>query len=664
MVCKPCTIPRLVPIRPALVNRPILLQRSGAFRRSRPLSHLTAPETAPRRARLPQIVLATGSGAVVLYWLNLTGSPKIENQEIQGLRSNTNPGTITVSPSSKSHHDDIIEDGVFLWGSNRNGIVAPGSGAEVVKKPTLLPFFREEALRDLVLHEKYAVAVDARGDLYLWGSNIPISEDGRPHKTLGNCDIKQICCTRNKVYALARSGKIYVLPAGVEMGNANQGLTGEFQSSATSDWWPKWLGGSGHANSSSACLNVDPSAKPLAWREKFTSISAGDHHLLAITSKGRTFASPVDFQANNHGQLGVKLVKLNTLSGPSTIPFNPLAMSNEESESKDKLTKRLPPQLSWLSDTTSPIENNSNNEGTTKSVIGEARDIAVDVVPETDVQFSTTLHEVPALRQLTAVQAVCGSRHSLVLTSTGDVLAFGANEFGQLGAGTSLLFPALPAPTEVDLPRSRDYSTTCIGLAAGGDTSYLIVEKQDTKNSRKTVEVLAAGHGQYGGAGNGQWTHQASPVKVKTISGLIEFPTSNDEAGAAGSEKAQTIFPIGIRNISVGKTHVAAVLDNAVSCDGKSFGRDVFLWGQNADCQLGNQKRANVAIPQHISPLPKLNKDNPAKEAGEVVSSGTISPMPHHRLQLTPSKKIAKRQAEETVTAGWGTTAVYWRLLE
>lgn len=177
----------------------------------------------------------------------------------------------------------------------------------------------------------------------------------------------------------------------------------------------------------------------------------------------------------------------------------------------------------------------------------------------------------------------------------------------------------------------------------------------------------------------------------RTRDHLRSFPYApehlTDQLWRTGSEKAQTVFPIKIHHISVGKTHVAAVLDNAVSSGGKDFGRDVFLWwveavyffvkhafvhkltidvwfvqlpppqkkrGHNADCQLGNQKRANLAVPQHISPLPRPELQNPSlREVTETIESGTSSPMPHNRLQLSPKKRIARHDAEETVTAGW-----------
>ncbi|EGG10065.1 uncharacterized protein MELLADRAFT_103408 [Melampsora larici-populina 98AG31] len=554
------------------------------------------------KLQLPTIILTGSLTGILLLWINLKTSNPISNEEFQKVLQQDNESGLTNTPQSTKSNTTYPESNVFIWGSNRNGIPAPGSDTEIIKKPIPLPFFQEEALRDLVLHEKYAVAVDSRGDLYQWGSQTPSNQTLKPTNILSNHDIKQIACTSYKIYALSKSGKVYIIPSGTkETSTHDQTLNKQNRS-----WWPWWLGGSNDSKSQLVCLKIDSEENQLSWREKFTSISAGDHHLLAITSKGRTFASAVDLQANSHGQLGLKQVKLNKISQQSClVPLNPLAISDTVSKPINPLT----PQLPWLPD--DPLRKNSKPEVPVSKVTPLESTIAdLGIEPEHDINFCTTLHEIPALRQLNIVQIACGSSHSLVRTATGDVLAYGSNLYGQLAAGASLLFPALPAPTEVDMPRSKDYSRKCIGLAAAGDTSYLVTEKEDVKLHRKTIEVLAAGYGQFGGVGNGQWNHQASPVKVKTISGLME-------------------------------------------------------WGHNVDYQLGNRKRANLSIPQHISPLPKIPKDESRSKAMTTeIESGTSSPMPHHRLQLNPKKKIARKDAEETVVAGWDTTAVYWRLIQ
>lgn len=68
---------------------------------------------------------------------------------------------------------------------------------------------------------------------------------------------------------------------------------------------------------------------------------------------------------------------------------------------------------------------------------------------------------------------------------------------------------------------------------------------------------------------------------MKTISGLLEW-----------NENLQEIEPIPIKQLSVGNTHIAVVLDNAVQQPGGiAFGRDVFVFGKNEFGELGTGKR-------------------------------------------------------------------------
>ena len=92
------------------------------------------------------------------------------------------------------------------------------------------------------------------------------------------------------------------------------------------------------------------------------------------------------------------------------------------------------------------------------------------------------------------------------------------------------------------------------------------------------IEVYASGSGMWGQLGNGVWNQiQHRPVRVKTLQGLSEW-----------SEHLGRKINIGIRYMSVGENHVAAVLDNDVS--GGVGGRDVYIWGCGEAYQLGHGK--------------------------------------------------------------------------
>jgi len=151
---------------------------------------------------------------------------------------------------------------------------------------------------------------------------------------------------------------------------------------------------------------------------------------------------------------------------------------------------------------------------------------------------------VPALRGVDVRQAVAGDRTSFVVTRRdGRVLAWGANEYGQLGLGATMTLQDVAVPTEVVLSRytERGTSNRCVNVAAGvfflcsssinllnlryagGDLTFFTVERDLPTGDSRVVDVLACGNGQWGGLGNASYsTVQGTPVKVKNISGVLE----------------------------------------------------------------------------------------------------------------------------------------------
>lgn len=84
----------------------------------------------------------------------------------------------------------------------------------------------------------------------------------------------------------------------------------------------------------------------------------------------------------------------------------------------------------------------------------------------------------------------------------------------------------IPTPAEVALNKHapRDGALVCTQIAAGGDSSFFVTRREEPERPAIT-ELYAAGNGQFGAIGNGLWNHQAAPVKIKTLSGLLECET-------------------------------------------------------------------------------------------------------------------------------------------
>ena len=132
---------------------------------------------------------------------------------------------------------------------------------------------------------------------------------------------------------------------------------------------------------------------------------------------------------------------------------------------------------------------------------------------------STTASSLPVLVHLpagvVAVAVGAGDSHSLVVTSTGAVYAFGKNSFGQLGDGTTTnrLVPVL-----VHMPSG----VKATAAAAGGVSPTSKVPNADYSLAlTSTGAVYAWGGGGNGQLGNGGTSNSSVPVLTKLPSGVV-----------------------------------------------------------------------------------------------------------------------------------------------
>ncbi|GAA6056491.1 hypothetical protein JCM3770_007028 [Rhodotorula araucariae] len=591
---------------------------------------------------------------------------------------------------------------VFLWGRNTHGVVSPSSNSAVppsVKRPSASPALSSFVLRDLALSATYGVAVDARGDVLQWGAGYSSEGTAGVEKTLAGKDlIKAVPTEEGKVFALGKTGDVWVF-ASDKAAQRPAGQPVDIANGARDGGW-MWVFGKGtlwgrDGGSHVEALKVGTDVK-LEKGEKFISLSAGASHVLALTSHGRSFALPLCLSANTHGQLGVRSVSLLAPPHPGSSPAGALTVRLDPDERLNELDwatqqqarqpKRIDPLL--LPPVAPPTPADPSPKGSLVPALGVPAamqeptqirlhpDAAQHAALERSIHFCTTLHEIPALKGIEVAELVAGKKHSLARLggkAEGRVLAWGANNYGQLGLGPSLSYPLIPVPTEVPFLRSAAYTgsnksahVSCERVAAGGNVSYFV-----TRTQENGVDLLATGQGQFGALGYGQWAHATSPVRVKSVSGLREW-----------NEKTGKVEFVGIKDVQAGEGHVAVVLDNAVQHgDGSAFGRDVFVWGYNEHYQLGTGRRSNLPTPQHLAPLPYPGSSPTAVAAAQAptptpaegaLTSGTASPMPHNRMQLSPSLPAPSLKdarlprgtiVEEAIVAGDGGSGVYWRIV-
>ncbi|KAJ5174431.1 uncharacterized protein N7482_000308 [Penicillium canariense] len=463
---------------------------------------------------------------------------------------------------------------VYIWGSNAYKVVDPGSNDKDIKTPRRFKYFNGQVLRDFKVDEKSGAAITESGDLIQWGKGFS-ETDFKPSKTLTGKNLKSVALSENRVIALSSDGSVFSLPISKE----EQGTGPKPRESS---WVPFWAG-----QSTLSYRLLKPS---LGLGEKVTAVSAGQEHVLLLTSSGRVFTAAASTEHYpSLGQLGV--------SG-----------------------------LTWSTRAKGPVD---------------------------------ACHEVTALKGSKVTQISTGDYHALALTKDGRVFAWGDNSFGQLGVEYEPELPYKDTPFALPLHKlygRGKYSSTATNIAAGGAGSFFMVDakrilgpEEEPKDVRDlnsvTADTWSCGRGIWGTLGTGRWIHlQDSPSKVKDLSGLAEY-----------DEKKKQMSPIRLRYISVGTTHVAAVMDNKTSVSSETtesldksrdFGLDVLWWGGNEHFQLGTGKRTNLPRPSYIKAPSESKKDEP--EA---------------RLQIMPQHKgkVGNRSVnmEQRVECGRHVSAIY-----
>jgi alpha-tubulin suppressor-like RCC1 family protein len=253
----------------------------------------------------------------------------------------------------------------------------------------------------------------------------------------------------------------------------------------------------------------------------FTAISTGAYHAAALTSDGDVYA----WGFNYYGQLG---------DGTTTDEPTPV-------------------QSVFPTGTTITQLATGNGHNLALTSTGEVYAWGYNVTGQCG-DGTTTDRATPGLVLLpegvTVTSVGAGWTYSLAVTSTGELLSWGGNEYGQLGDGTT---------TDRDTPVSVELPTGVTVTAASGGSNHSLAVTS-------TGELLSWGGNEYGQLGDGTLTARETPVAVLSPEGV----TVTDVRGG--------------QNFSFALTTTGAVL----------------AWGLNASGQLGDGTTCDRYVPGDV----------------------------------------------------------------
>ena len=346
-------------------------------------------------------------------------------------------------------------------------------------------------------------------------------------------------------------------------------------------------------------------------------ISAGSNHSLASRDDGTLWA----WGGNTGGQLG----NGTTTSAPRSAPAVHLVTGAKVIEAGDSASfaGRVNDQfLAWGSNSSGRLGDGSTNQKLWPVVHGSLT--AVNQVSAGSGGHTLALRSdgtvwawgsnssgqlgigstssqqtspvaVSTLSNITAVAA--GSSHSLALTQTGQVYAWGANGSGQLGDDTS---------TGKTSPQLVPNLTDVIAISAGSSTSYAV---------KSDGTVMAWGYNGSGQLGDGTNTSRAVPTAVVNVTGVVvaisagsNFAVALRSDGTVAAWGDNTYGQIGIGSPNIYVSGVVSGIDSVVAVDAGNYhvlalasdGR-VWAWGLNNYGQLGDNTTIDRAAPMYIA---------------------------------------------------------------
>uniref|UniRef100_A0A803VUK3 RCC1 and BTB domain containing protein 1 n=1 Tax=Ficedula albicollis TaxID=59894 RepID=A0A803VUK3_FICAL len=216
------------------------------------------------------------------------------------------------------------------------------------------------------------------------------------------------------------------------------------------------------------------------------------------------------------------------------------------------------------------------------------------------------------------VEVACGSHHSMALSLDGDLYAWGYNNCGQVGSGSTA---NQPTPRRVS---NCLQGKIVVGIACGQTSSMAVV------NNGEVYGWGYNGNGQLGLGNNG---NQLTPCRVAALHSVC------------------------VLQIACGYAHTLALTDEGL----------LYAWGANTYGQLGTGNKSNQLSPVQImmekERVVEIAACHSAHTSAAKTQSGQVYMWGQCRGQSVTFPHLTHFACTDDVFACFATPAVMWRLL-
>jgi alpha-tubulin suppressor-like RCC1 family protein len=391
-----------------------------------------------------------------------------------------------------------------------------------------------------------------------------------------------------------------------------------------------------------------------------TTITGGQYHSLFLKSEGTVWACG----AKNYGQLGngdiggaVNPIQVTNISGAIALAagaYHNLALRSDgnvwawgynwagQLGDGSIYIKSIPVQVNGLSGITAIAAGGDHSQALKSD--GSVWGWGDNEVGQVGVPTTKDSWRVPSPHQISSLNAVIaiagGDSHSLALKSDGTVWAWGINDDGELGNGST---------SNSSVPIQVTGLSGVMAITGGGYHSLAL---------KSDGTVWAWGYNNYGQLGNGTTNSSSLPVQVSSLSSITAISAGYWHSLALKSDG--TIWAWGYNgdgelgngstnNSSVpiqvtGLTGVMAITGGGYHSLALKSDRTVWDWGNNLNDQLGNGTANSSSVPVQVTTLSNTIK----------ISAGL-----YHSLALVdslPTAPTLTSPAEGTTVSGTSVT--------